>query len=478
MPLLVRLAVALALPFIAALTVGGTYFGQEVIVAAAWVAIAVVGALFLNPVMGILVMTALYLLSAYPTLLQELGFLTISNLIGVGFLVLFAAHVLNTRDLSFLRVPQVRILALIGVVFLFSTSYAPTNFPLLRATRGRVLMLDRTSDFSHDYVTRLAFLVFFLTFVRTRRDIRLVFLVFMFSLYIAVPSALLNWLQGNLKLGFRAAASVTAGSNANKLAMICLMEIACWWFWSLSRPGGLRRMTALGAIGAALLILLATGSRSGFLGTVVLAGLLQTGARHYRLPMRHLLLAGFVSFVIIATVVPQAAVDRMTNLTGSENRGAANSNKMRADTVYTAMAMVRDHPLLGIGLGNFREVSRQVYNDAFFRPPHNSYLWAASEGGLVVLALYLLLFWVTWRDLVIVARLAHRDPELGYVAAAFRAVYVLYCVFALFADLWMSPFTYIFIGEILCLRRHMESLPEPAAVTVAPRGWRRVAAAA
>jgi hypothetical protein len=34
-------------------------------------------------------------------------------------------------------------------------------------------------------------------------------------------------------------------------------------------------------------------------------------------------------------------------------------------------------------------VARQVYRDPYFRPLHNSYLWAASEGGLVVPACYL-----------------------------------------------------------------------------------------
>ncbi len=478
MPLVIRLAIALALPGIAALTVLGVYLGQEVIITAGWVALAMVGALFLNPVIGILVMTGLYLLSAYPTILQSLGFLTVANLIGFGFVVLLAAHVLSNRDLSFLRVPQVLVLIVIAIVFLIATQHAPLDFPLLRTTRGKALILDRTGDLSHDIVTRLAFLLFFLVFVRTRRDIRLVFMTFMFSLYLAVPSALINWLQGNLALGFRAAASVTAGANANKLGMICLMEIACWWFWSLSRPGPIRRVIALGAIAASLLVLFATGSRSGFLGTVVLAGLLQTGPKQFRLPIRYLAGAGVVVALVVVTIIPQSAFDRMINFTGAENRGATASNKMRADTIYTGLHMVRDHPWLGIGLGNFREVSRQVYSDQFFRPPHNSYLWAASEGGLFALLLYILLLWITWRDLQVVTRLAHRDPELGYIAAGIRCVYVLFVVFSLFADLWVSPFTYIFVGLIVCMRRHMENLPEPAMAPVPVRGWRRTAVAA
>jgi len=40
MPLAIRIVVALALPLVAALTVAGTYLGLEIIVGAAWVALA------------------------------------------------------------------------------------------------------------------------------------------------------------------------------------------------------------------------------------------------------------------------------------------------------------------------------------------------------------------------------------------------------------------------------------------------------
>ena len=58
----------------------------------------------------------------------------------------------------------------------------------------------------------------------------------------------------------------------------------------------------------------------------------------------------------------------------------ASSNRMREETVERAWQIGMDYPLFGIGLGNFREVSRQVYFDDFYRPPHNSYLWAARGG--------------------------------------------------------------------------------------------------
>ena len=178
-------------------------------------------------------------------------------------------------------------------------------------------------------------------------------------------------------------------------------------------------------------------------------------------------------------MIPAGDFARMTHLAPSraEDRGAAASNRMREDTIMSGWHMIKDHPWLGVGLGNFREVSRQVYNDTFFRPPHNSYLWAAAEGGVFTLGLYLFLFWVTWRDLRVVTRLAYRDPEVGYIAAAIRIVYLLFCFFALFSDLWQTPFAYILIGLIVTMRRYVESLGEPMAVGAGPP-WDEYALAA
>jgi hypothetical protein len=468
-PAAIRLGIAGVLPFSVALTLIGTYLNHEVVVAAMWVAGAMLAALFLNPIIGVVGMTAMFLLAAYPTPLRELGLLTLNNLLGVGLAVLLVARTLETRDLSFLKSRQLWVLVAIGLGFLVATQHARLMYPLLQPSRGRIYMLDRTATMGHDFVARLAFLVFLLAFVRTRRDLGALFLTLMLGLYLAVPSALVNWMQGELNRGFRAAASVTVGANPNRLAMICLIEIACWWFWLRARPERWRRLVAAGAIGASMVVLLATGSRSGLLGCGVLVLALQLGRRRYRVPARQIALGCLAATVLVLAIVPAADWQRMTALFPEEGAAGASSSRMREETLWMATRMVRDHPVLGIGLGNFREVSRQVYRDRYYRPPHNSFLWAGSEGGLVVLSLYLLLLWTTWRDLRVVARLADRDPTLGHVVPAVRVVFLLYVFFAFFADLFLSPITYVLIGLVACMRRYVEGLPEARTVALGRR---------
>src|SRR5262249_8709554 len=110
---------------------------------------------------------------------------------------------------------------------------------------------------------------------------------------------------------------------------------------------------------------------------------------------------------------------------------------------------------------NFREVTRQIYNDDYFRPPHNSYLWAMCEGGIFVLLAYGWLFWVTWKDITVIRRLASRDPEMEIWATALRAVFILFFFYSAFADLWLNPLTYVLLGLVITMRQYLETLPQP-----------------
>jgi len=468
-PLLLRVLIAIGLPMAGAATVAGTFLGKEILLCAGWIALCVAAFLLVRPVIGIALMTFAFLMAAYPTMLQTLGFLTVNNLLGVCLAGLLVLHVVETRDFGFLRNRQVRILTIIGVLFIIGTAHSASIFPTLQETVGKTKVLDKSSAMGHDFLARLVYLVFFIVFVRDRRDIKLLFVTFMLALFIAVPSALLNLALGTLRKGFRVSASVTSGANPNRLAMICLIEIACWWFWARSRPGILRQVAALGVMAASTMVIFGTGSRSGLLGVGLLGLLLQTSPRRYRVPTAQVGFLAAAAVFAVLTLVPAEAWERMITFNPQKGEVGATSNEMREETIWRAVQVFQDYPTFGIGIGNFREVTRQVYQDDFYRPPHNSYLWASAEGGIFVLVTYLWLFVVTWQDLNVVTRLAHRDPEIGAAASAIRVIFLLYAFFSLFADLWLNPITYAMIGLIVVMRRYVESLPETEPVTALPR---------
>lgn len=473
-PRIKRLALIVGLPLIGAATVAGTYRGNEVIVAAGWLALCAVGVLLVRPVVGVAFMTVGFLLAAYPTVFQALGVLTLNNLVGVALLGLVVARILETRDFSFLRIKQIQILIGIGVLLIIGTYVAQWQFPLLESSVGKTRVLDKTARYSEDIMNRLVFLVFFCIFVRTRGEVKAMFVIFMLALYAAVPSALYNWMSGQLLRGFRASSSVTAGSNPNRLGMICLIEMALFWHWAQLRRGVLRQVVALAAMGGGLLVLMATGSRSAMLGLGMLGVALQSGERRFRVPAPQLGLMVAVGVFAVAAVVPREAWERMIRFSPEKGEVGASSSRMREETLERGWEMAKDYPLFGVGLGNFREVSRQIYFDDYYRPPHNSYLWALSEGGIFVLAGYVLLFWVTWRDLREIRRLAGRDPDIEVWASAIRVVFLLFFFFSAFADLWVNPIAYVLLGLVVTTKRYVQTLPDVAPTVVLPAGQMRL----
>src|SRR5262245_10768697 len=130
-PRALRLAIGLGLPMAAAMTVAGTYFGKEILICAGWLALSVIGVLFYRPVVGIAMMTAAFLLAAYPTLLQSLGMLTVNNLLGICFVVLLGLHVIEKRDFSFLTNRQVLVFLVIGVLLIIGSIHSDYLFPTL-----------------------------------------------------------------------------------------------------------------------------------------------------------------------------------------------------------------------------------------------------------------------------------------------------------------------------------------------------------
>jgi O-antigen ligase len=449
----VRTGLFLLIPLLALVTAGGAYVGKEGLVLTAWVGAALLTLLFVHPTVGIVTMVSGFLMGTYPEIVRGAGVFTLNNLLGLGFGTLLVSRWLQTRDFSFLRLPQVQLFLAIGVVFLISSAMVPYKFPTLQVTRGITLILDRTGEMTHIFISRLVFLIFFVHFVRTRADIQLTFATVMFTLFLAIPSALYNAFTGDLIRGFRATADLSSGSNPNRLAMMCLMEMGMWWLYARAKSTPWRRLGAAIVIPASLLTLLMTGSRSGLLGLMLLVGMTHVAPREYRPPWAMMFIGGILASFLIAVAVPQEAWKRATNFFPTAHHEAgASSNEKREATINTGLQMIREHPVLGVGLGNFREVARQIYRDEFFRPPHNSYLWAAAEGGLICLALYLWLFRTTWRHLTDVGRFSAGDPDMAWLIMALRMNFVFVFFFGLFADLWLHPVTYITLALSIAVR--------------------------
>ena len=436
--------------------------------------------------LGIVVFVGTLLLGL-PWFLAGDGRLTANNLLGLILFAVLIVQVCLSRDLWFMKTPQVILFALIGVVLLGSLMHARLVYiPAVPPPK------DQTENTMFIFFSRLLFLCMFVNFVRTKRHVILVlFAVLVFTMAV-IPSAFTNLAnykgEEDIATGktldadtgkateFRVTSDTTSwGKNENRLAFMCNVSILLiwmfmqfwrrWWVWAMGFPlimimGGLT---------------LSTASRSGFLslGLVFMFLLFQKGVSW---PFRGSVL-GAIMFcgLIFFLVLPRASYERLLNYSvdQSQHPEAWKSTQSRIETNQHAIEVFLSAPLLGVGPGDFRWLHRERYPYALSagRPNHNSYLWAATEGGIPTVLLYLILFYAIWRDLRTAQTLYPQDDVLWHVTRFLRGFFFIWVFFSIFADFWLEVHLYLIAGlAMLLVQRRFEDYAEeaPAAASTPP----------
>jgi O-antigen ligase len=423
-------------------------------------------ALVLNrPHIGISLFLTTFLIN-YPGVARGVGPLTINNLLGVMFLGLLAWNYYTTRDTWYLREPLVWMLIAIGGVLVASTVAAEYGFPdahiqrLIERPIGVTAGFDFTRRWLFQHFSRVAFVLFVLTFVRTPAQLRTVFVTLLVCILAAVPPALVQFMQVGTGEEFRIDVEIVNwADNENRFAFGCILGVSfLLHLWMTSRSTVTKAATAMGILLLLPLVLLAA-SRSGFLGMCLLGLLILSGAFGAKSKLSSgARLAGVAGFAGIALLtffflVPPKAQERILNVNpfAAERLEGSTSTAFRAAAIEHSFDLIRMNPILGVGIGNFRWVNR--YYHGFFKPPHNSYLWAAAEGGLVLLAAYLLLFRQLWRRFGRLRAAYQSDAELPLFAHWLRVYMVLFLFFSFFADVWLEEHVFLFVAAAILLER-------------------------
>ena len=428
------------------------------------------------PVLGIVVFVGTLLLGL-PWFLAGDGRLTANNLLGLILLAVLIVQVCLSRDLWFMKTSQVILFALIGGVLVASLMHARLVYiPTVPPPK------DQTENTLFIFFSRLLFLCMFVNFVRTKRHVLLIlFAVLVFTMAV-IPSAFNNLAnykgEEDIATGktldadtgkateFRVTSDTTSwGKNENRLAFMCNVSILLmwmfmqfwrrWWVWAMGFP----LIMVMGGL------TLSTASRSGFLslGLVFMFLLFQRGISW---PVRGSVL-GAIAFcgLIFFLVLPRASYERLLNYSvdQSQHPEAWKSTQSRIETNQHAIEVFLSAPLLGIGPGDFRWLHRERYPYALSagRPNHNSYLWAATEGGIPTVLLYLILFYCIWHDLRQAQRLYPQGDVLWHVTRFLRGFFFIWVFFSIFADFWLEVHLYLIAGlAMLLVRRRFDDYVE------------------
>ncbi len=242
-----------------------------------------------------------------------------------------------------------------------------------------------------------------------------------------------------------------------------------------TRSGARQRLLFVGAIALASATLPFTYSRQGWvLGAVVLGVAVVLAANRWQaLALAALSIACFAAVVVLD---PQVR-DRW-NLLGQilttqpphvfDSRLLAFVNLLPLDTarrylVAAGFQMFYDHPIFGVGFGNFPASMlghyRQFIVPAFNTiDSHSSFVTIIAEQGLIGLALASWWAFEFARSIVRSARLQMRRP---YLAAAFVVLLLIVLTSQLEGRLLQEPYAWLFLGAALGAQRIAEA-PERA----------------
>jgi O-antigen ligase len=417
-----------------------------------------------RPYWGVLIMLGAATLGMGP-LLPGARFTRIPYLVGGLLMIPLGIGVIRGTGLRVFRFPQTQILFAIAALYLVSAVWDYLYPPVLL-----VPGLDKTEWMLVSHIARLAFLLCFVSFVVSRGQIEL-------ATWITIAVIVLSSFDSlgavaSSETARRAAGDFGAATNSNRLAFMCLLATALLWFYA-STSG--RWIFRLGAKALCLLLsatTLATGSRGGLLQAIILAVLLVRETSH-NLARR----AGVVLFIaavaiLLISILPATLLERATNFDPTSGPGKE-SLQNRIGQIYAALGLFVAHPLLGVGIGNLEAMAPSPHAGGFEgHGPHNAYLRAATEGGIIVLALYLLLFAVNFQMLAEVERSG--PQEMRWIAKGLKAGLVLFLVSSLTADSWLSDYLYVCLGLTMALGGLPR--PSPAWAALARRSFRSLEA--
>lgn len=252
-----------------------------------------------------------------------------------------------------------------------------------------------------------ALVIFFVVMnvLRTPQQLRFYILLILVA-FVLFPArgTLQNYVTGNTLQG--RAVWNKMYSNSNDLAAITLLMLGAALAIATVKTQSVRVRRAVAAlVPVTLVIILLTQSRGVFLGLVVGFGppLL---ARVMKRPSRAAPV--LVVLAVVAMLVPGASWQRIgsiTNLTetiaapdkaarppASESKyegWASASARQRFDILKTGLHIAASHPVLGVGIGCYREANARYAPSLGERDAHNTYVSLAAEMGFPGLLLWL-----------------------------------------------------------------------------------------
>jgi O-antigen ligase len=237
-------------------------------------------------------------------------------------------------------------------------------------------------------------------------------------------------------------------SNPNDLALLIDLAVPFLIAFAL-----LARSTRKKLLWASLLCIMVyavvlTYSRGGLLALLAAVGvsLWEFGIKGRRTFL--VLLASVGVILLTATALTTRMGERLRSMSSPEEDESAYASRVdREKLFWRSIHITEEHPLFGIGSGNFTVLSGN------WHVTHNSYTELSAEGGIPALVLFLLMLWRSFRNLHHARRAASGQPEVLVWIGGIRAALACFLVGACFVSCEYQFLPYFFVAYTSVLYR-------------------------
>jgi putative inorganic carbon (hco3(-)) transporter len=343
------------------------------------------------------------------------GGLTVTKVVGALCFASFALSAVVARRRLWFGAPHALVFGILGIALLSTLTAQSTSDALTTTTRyaSFVALFFVVSQFVGDH----------------RLQARIAWVL---SAASAVAGAVASW---NFLSGHTLSARLPNG-DPNDVAFILATTLPLS-FWLLREPG--RRRTAamllIGVISVSILLTLSRGALIGLGAAVVWLALAE------RRLLKPLIAGALVAGVVLAVVVHVKHSRIETGLRAKEKVASANVSS-RLEAWGAASRLAVDHPVLGVGPGNFQfhflRATDSPEGTVRLRVVHDAYLDIAAELGPTAMVLFVVYLGLAFARLTGARRVGLGPP--GY-AAALRVSLIVATVSALtLSEQYFAPF--------------------------------------
>jgi O-antigen ligase len=290
--------------------------------------------------------------------------------------------------------------------------------------------------------------------------------------YVTAGSCLFFLFTGIKDVFGRLAATGTYG-NSDDVALLagyCIPFIALLTL-QLKNPV-LRYVLLLGSVGYLLATVGRTATRSALFALVAMVGVyfVRGGAQQRIL----IVIGSIVAIVAMLFVLPAGTLERFSTIVdalddetvSAKSSEATESTADRRDLLLDAIRMTREHPLFGVGAGQYSDYRASHYRypnglPKRFFPSHNTYAQIAAESGVPGLFLYVLFLYMVYKTIrrarILAQKSGHPDGKfIAQITTCLEAALAYFAVCAFFMTCERHPHQFVIAGLAIALERILQ----------------------